>query len=239
MIINRTGRRIFPYVKFTLKGLDPAGLYDIMFDIIPADTNYFKFVDNKWFSLRTLQKYLVKISLIKHKTDIFSVLEIPIPVPTFEAVTAYNNRQVTELKIKSNPYSKAFRYPKSRMKKPSVSLSDKKTNKHQNKKIPTSRMDMFTESFDEIHHIQQPSQSTALQNDRRRSNLFCLFRFINLRRIRIEERSRYSNRTVNGGWKLMVHVTSLSNCKESFKHGDLSIMSSQYESGHQLTEAIF
>lgn len=30
-----------------------------------------------------------------------------------------------------------------------------------------------------------------------------------------------------------------SNCKESFKHGDLSIMSSQYESGHQLTEAIF
>lgn len=168
MIINRTGRRIFPYVKFTLKGLDPAGLYDIMFDIIPADTNYFKFVDNKWFSLRTLQKYLVKISLIKHKTDIFSVLEIPIPVPTFEAVTAYNNRQVTELKIKSNPYSKAFRYPKSRMKKPSVSLSDKKTNKHQNKKIPTSRMDMFRESFDEIHHIQQPSQSTALQNDRRR-----------------------------------------------------------------------
>lgn len=159
---------MFPYVKLTLKGLDPAGLYDIMFDIIPADTNYFKFVDNKWFSLRTLQKYLVKISLIKHKTDIFSVLEIPIPVPTFEAVTAYNNRQVTELKIKSNPYSKAFRYPKSRMKKPSVSLSDKKTNKHQNKKIPTSRMDMFTESFDEIHHIQQPSQSTALQNDRRR-----------------------------------------------------------------------
>ncbi|XP_065931615.1 T-box transcription factor T-A-like [Magallana gigas] len=176
MIINRTGRRIFPYVKFTLKGLDPAGLYDIMFDIIPADTNYFKFVDNKWFSLRTLQKYLVKISLIKHKTDIFSVLEIPIPVPTFEAVTAYNNRQVTELKIKSNPYSKAFRYPKSRMKKPSVSLSDKKTNKHQNKKIPTSRMDMFTESFDEIHHIQQPSQSTALQNDRRKPSKYTYLR---------------------------------------------------------------
>nr|XP_034310840.1 T-box transcription factor TBX5-like isoform X1 [Crassostrea gigas] len=188
-----------------------------MFDIIPADTNYFKFVDNKWvaigeaeqdftnnffkppdspqigsewmakiisfqnvklsnqpsckcgiFSLRTLKKYLVRISLIKHKTDIFSVLEIPVPVSTFVAVTAYNNRQVIELKIKSNPYPKAFRYPKSRMKKPSVSLSDKKTNKHQNKKIPTSRMDMFTESFDEIHHIQQPSQSTALQNDRRR-----------------------------------------------------------------------
>lgn len=44
-------RRIFPYVKFTLKGLDPAGLYDIMFDIIPADTNYFKFVDNKWVGI--------------------------------------------------------------------------------------------------------------------------------------------------------------------------------------------
>lgn len=30
-----------------------------------------------------------------------------------------------------------------------------------------------------------------------------------------------------------------SNCEESFEHGDLSIMSSQYESGHQLSEAIF
>lgn len=129
---------MFPYVEFTLKGLDPAGLYDIMFDIIPADTSYFKFVDNKllafreaeqdfnnnffkhpdspqigseWmskiisfqnvkllnqpsckcgiFTLQTLQKYLVRISLIKHKTDRFSVLEIPIPVSTFVAVTAY------------------------------------------------------------------------------------------------------------------------------------------------------
>nr|XP_011428878.2 T-box transcription factor TBX5-A [Crassostrea gigas] len=220
MIINRTGRRMFPYVEFTLKGLDPAGLYDIMFDIIPADTNYFKFMDNKWvaigeaeqdfnnnffkhpdspqigskwmdkiisfqnvklsnqpscqcgiFTLRTLQKYLVRISLIKHKTDRFSVLEIPIPVSTFVAVTAYNNREVTELKIKSNPYSKAFRYPKSRMKKPSVSLSDKKINQHHNKRIPTSRMDVFTESFDDIHHIQLPPQSTALQHDRRRPSL--------------------------------------------------------------------
>lgn len=42
---------MFPYVEFTLKGLDPAGLYDIMFDIIPADTNYFKFVDNKWVAI--------------------------------------------------------------------------------------------------------------------------------------------------------------------------------------------
>lgn len=47
-IINNYFRRMFLYVEFILKGLDFVGLYDIMFDIILVDINYFKFVDNKW-----------------------------------------------------------------------------------------------------------------------------------------------------------------------------------------------
>lgn len=39
---------MFLYVEFILKGLDFVGLYDIMFDVILVDINYFKFVDNKW-----------------------------------------------------------------------------------------------------------------------------------------------------------------------------------------------
>lgn len=39
---------MFFYVEFILKGLDFVELYDIMFDIMLVDINYFKFVDNKW-----------------------------------------------------------------------------------------------------------------------------------------------------------------------------------------------
>uniref|UniRef100_K1PNN0 Brachyury-like protein A n=1 Tax=Magallana gigas TaxID=29159 RepID=K1PNN0_MAGGI len=166
MIINRTGRRMFPYVEFSLRGLDPVGLYDVIFDIVPASNKCFKFLNNKWvpigkkehefktqpfkhpdsprtgsewmtrkisfekvklsnrpgsksgiFTLHTQQKYLVRISLVKHeKGDEVSVVEYPIQATTFVAVTAYNNREVADLKINSNPYSKAFRYPVKRMK---------------------------------------------------------------------------------------------------------------------------
>lgn len=39
---------MFPYVEFSLRGLDPVGLYDVMFDIIPASNKCFKFLNNKW-----------------------------------------------------------------------------------------------------------------------------------------------------------------------------------------------
>nr|XP_022321930.1 T-box transcription factor TBX20-like isoform X2 [Crassostrea virginica] len=166
MIINRTGRRMFPYVEFSLRGVDPVGLYDVIFDIIPASSKSFKFLNNKWipigrkeeeyknypfkhpdsprigsewmtrkisfekvklsnkpgtkagiFTLHTLQKYLVRISIVKHeRDDELSVVEFPIRATTFIAVTAYNNRDVTKLKINSNPYSKGFRFPMKRLK---------------------------------------------------------------------------------------------------------------------------
>lgn len=166
MIINRTGRRMFPYVEFSLRGVDPVGLYDVIFDIIPASSKSFKFLNNKWipigrkeeefknypfkhpdsprigsdwmtrkisfekvklsnkpgtkagiFTLHTLQKYLVRISIVKHeRDDELSVVEFPIRATTFIAVTAYNNREVTKLKINSNPYSKGFRFPMKRLK---------------------------------------------------------------------------------------------------------------------------
>ncbi|XP_048775603.2 T-box protein 12-like [Ostrea edulis] len=167
MIINRSGRRMFPYVEFFLKGVDPAGLYDVMFDIIPASSKSFKFLNNKWipigkkdeefknhpfkhpdsprigsdwmsrkisfekiklsnnpdtctkdgiFTLHTFQKYFVSIYIVKHEEDDeLSVMDFPIRATTFIAVTAYNNRKVTKLKINSNPYSKGFRFPVKRL----------------------------------------------------------------------------------------------------------------------------
>ncbi|XP_048776887.2 T-box protein 12-like [Ostrea edulis] len=173
MIINRSGRRMFPYVEFFLKGVDPAGLYDVMFDIIPASSKSFKFLNNKWipigkkdeefrnhpfkhpdsprigsdwmsrkisfekiklsnkpdtkdgiFTLHTFQKYFVCIYIVKHEEDDkLSVMDFPIRATTFIAVTAYNNRKVTKLKINSNPYSKGFRFP---VKRGPLDLSIKK-----------------------------------------------------------------------------------------------------------------
>nr|XP_022327743.1 T-box transcription factor mls-1-like isoform X3 [Crassostrea virginica] len=170
MIINKTGRRMFPYLEFSLRGVDPVGLYDVIFDIIPASGKCFKFLNNRWmpigkkedefknhpfkhpdspqvgaawmmrkisfdkvrlsnkpgtgagiFTLHTLQKYLVRISIVKHeRDDELSVVEFPIRATTFIAVTAYNNRDVTKLKINSNPYSKGFRFPIKRMRNQSV-----------------------------------------------------------------------------------------------------------------------
>uniref|UniRef100_K1PYY2 Brachyury-like protein n=1 Tax=Magallana gigas TaxID=29159 RepID=K1PYY2_MAGGI len=175
---------MFPYVEFSLRGVDPVGLYDVIFDIIPASSKSFKFLNNKWipigrkeeefknypfkhpdsprigsdwmtrkisfekvklsnkpgtkagiFTLHTLQKYLVRISIVKHeRDDELSVVEFPIRATTFIAVTAYNNREVTKLKINSNPYSKGFRFP---MKRCPLDLSSNKE-KHKTDPTPTT-----------------------------------------------------------------------------------------------------
>ncbi|XP_061185875.1 T-box transcription factor TBX20-like [Saccostrea echinata] len=179
MIINRNGRRMFPYVEFYLRGLDPFGLYDVIFDIIPASNKSFKFLNNKWipiarkkedyknhpfkhpdsprigsewmtrkisfekiklsnkpstkpgmFTLHTFQKYLVRISLVKReKDDGLSVVEFPIQATTFIAVTAYNNKDVTVMKINSNPHSKGFRFP---VKRSPLDLSANKDSRQSN-----------------------------------------------------------------------------------------------------------
>ena len=42
---------MFPYVEFSLRGVDPVGLYDVIFDIIPASSKSFKFLNNKWIPI--------------------------------------------------------------------------------------------------------------------------------------------------------------------------------------------
>lgn len=39
---------MFPYVEFFLRGVDPIGIYDVVFDIIPASNNCFRFKKHKW-----------------------------------------------------------------------------------------------------------------------------------------------------------------------------------------------
>lgn len=39
---------MFPYVEISLKGVDPVGVYDIIFDIIPASNHALRFFNHKW-----------------------------------------------------------------------------------------------------------------------------------------------------------------------------------------------
>lgn len=48
MIINRGGRRMFPYLYISVSGLDPEGIYDVLLDILPADKRRFKFFNDSW-----------------------------------------------------------------------------------------------------------------------------------------------------------------------------------------------
>ncbi|XP_062569234.1 T-box transcription factor TBX5-A-like [Saccostrea cucullata] len=48
MIINRSGRRMFPYLYISVSGLKSDGIYDILLDVLPADKRRFKFFNDAW-----------------------------------------------------------------------------------------------------------------------------------------------------------------------------------------------
>ncbi|XP_061170536.1 T-box-containing protein TBX6L-like isoform X2 [Saccostrea echinata] len=48
MIINRSGRRMFPYLYISVTGLKSDGIYDILLDVLPADKRRFKFFNDAW-----------------------------------------------------------------------------------------------------------------------------------------------------------------------------------------------
>ena len=44
-------RRVFPYLEFTVVGLDPEALYRIAIEIYPIDQTRYKYVDSTWLSV--------------------------------------------------------------------------------------------------------------------------------------------------------------------------------------------
>ncbi|KAJ8885836.1 hypothetical protein PR048_012041 [Dryococelus australis] len=58
--------------------------------------------------LNSLHKYEPRVHLVKVSTEHRRVFTYPFPETQFIAVTAYQNEEVTSLKIKYNPFAKAF-----------------------------------------------------------------------------------------------------------------------------------
>lgn len=58
--------------------------------------------------LNSLHKYEPRVHLVKVGTEQRTVVTFPFPETQFIAVTAYQNEEVTSLKIRYNPFAKAF-----------------------------------------------------------------------------------------------------------------------------------
>ncbi|XP_076461686.1 T-box protein 2-like [Babylonia areolata] len=48
MIINRNGRRMFPYVSVRLWGLEDLDMYEVEMEVVPADSRRYKFIQSSW-----------------------------------------------------------------------------------------------------------------------------------------------------------------------------------------------
>lgn len=63
---------------------------------------------NGQIMLNSLHKYEPRVHLVRVGTEQRQVVTYPFPETQFIAVTAYQNEEVTSLKIKYNPFAKAF-----------------------------------------------------------------------------------------------------------------------------------
>ncbi|XP_049767247.1 T-related protein-like [Schistocerca cancellata] len=157
MIVTKNGRRMFPVVKVTASGLDPAAMYTVLLEFVQIDPHRWKYVNGEWvpggkaevpppnpiyihpespnfgahwmkepisfakvkltnktdgngqqIMLNSLHKYEPRVHLVKVGSEQRRVLTYPFPETQFIAVTAYQNEEVTSLKIKYNPFAKAF-----------------------------------------------------------------------------------------------------------------------------------
>ncbi|CAI9551644.1 unnamed protein product [Staurois parvus] len=155
MVLTKQGRRMFPYCRYWVSGMDPYQKYILAMDITPLDTHKYKW-NGKWWEpggkaephvlgrafihpespstgqywmhqpvsfyklkltnnildqeghiiLHSMHRYLPRLHVIPadKATETFTF-----PQTEFFAVTAYQNVQITQLKIDCNPFAKGFR----------------------------------------------------------------------------------------------------------------------------------
>ena len=95
----------FAKVKLTNKtnGNGQVGLQQLnVLNIFIINLNIFQIM------LNSLHKYEPRVHLVRVGSEQRHVVTYPFPETQFIAVTAYQNEEVTSLKIKYNPFAKAF-----------------------------------------------------------------------------------------------------------------------------------
>ncbi|XP_062508908.1 T-box transcription factor mls-1-like [Corticium candelabrum] len=163
MILTKSGRRMFPALRFVLRNLDPLANYELMVGIEPIDQKRYRYcyqrsqwlenpspehddkpssnasrtfvhpaspatgaywmrdsvsfekmkLTNNWkddgghIVLQSMHRYRPKLHIVC--TDTGEVEDFDFEETAFMAVTAYQNPQITKLKIEGNPFARGFR----------------------------------------------------------------------------------------------------------------------------------
>uniref|UniRef100_A0A8C3XB23 MAX gene-associated protein n=1 Tax=Cyanoderma ruficeps TaxID=181631 RepID=A0A8C3XB23_9PASS len=165
MILTKQGRRMFPYCRYWITGLNSSKKYILVMDISPVDNHRYKW-NGRWWEpsgraephvlgrvfihpespstgqfwmhqpvsfyklkltnntldqeghiiLHSMHRYLPRLHLVpaNKATEVIQlngpgVHTFTFPQTEFFAVTAYQNIQITQLKIDYNPFAKGFR----------------------------------------------------------------------------------------------------------------------------------
>ncbi|XP_065201832.1 T-related protein-like isoform X2 [Planococcus citri] len=163
---------MFPVVKVTVNGLDPAAMYTLLLEFIQIEQHRWKYVNGDWVPggkaepppqhavyvhpespnfgahwmkesvsfakvklnnkqtsngqvmLNSLHKYEPRVHIVRVSSEQQRAFTFNFPETQFIAVTAYQNEEVTSLKIKYNPFAKAFLDAKERTESPSACHRD-------------------------------------------------------------------------------------------------------------------
>ncbi|XP_075700971.1 MAX gene-associated protein isoform X2 [Rhinoderma darwinii] len=165
MVLTKQGRRMFPYCRYWISGLNPYLKYILVMDITPLDNQRYKW-NGKWWEpagkadphvlgrvfihpespstgqywmhqpvsfyklkltnnildqdghiiLHSMHRYLPRLHVVpaEKASEVIQlngpdVHTFTFPQTEFIAVTAYQNFQITQLKIDCNPFAKGFR----------------------------------------------------------------------------------------------------------------------------------
>ncbi|XP_025910168.1 T-box transcription factor TBX21 [Nothoprocta perdicaria] len=169
MIITKQGRRMFPFLSFSLSGLNPVAHYNVCVDVVLVDQHHWRYQGGKWVQcgkaegnmpgnrlyvhpdspntgahwmrqevsfgklkltnnkgasnnvgqmivLQSLHKYQPRLHVTEVKEGegagscpVPHAHTFAFPETQFIAVTAYQNADITQLKIDHNPFAKGFR----------------------------------------------------------------------------------------------------------------------------------
>ncbi|XP_053330429.1 MAX gene-associated protein [Spea bombifrons] len=165
MVLTKQGRRMFPYCRYWLSGLDSNRKYILVMDITPMDNHRYKWNGKSWepigkslphvlgrvfihpespstghywmhqpvsfyklkltnnildsdghIILHSMHRYLPRLHVVPANaaTEVIrlngpDVHTFTFPQTEFIAVTAYQNFQITQLKIDCNPFARGFR----------------------------------------------------------------------------------------------------------------------------------
>jgi T-box len=72
MIVTKNGRRMFPVVKISATGLDPAAMYTVLLEFVQIDSHRWKYVNGEWVS-REREKQTYEVD---YRLSIFGVFVI-------------------------------------------------------------------------------------------------------------------------------------------------------------------